>query len=263
MIYEDKTILERRAIEAKAKYLNAMLTPAEISWAALEEKYEIYYRAAFHLHTDRANKRTEWIKLLGLYYKPFSYIRVGTTDADREALEAAWAEIPSAERKLVEEKAKNMKESSNPLFQYWFEVESVFGFSEDKGKYFKHDAEGYTKKRQFWLEEIGMAVSPYTDKDPSLAKMEKDWTAKGVEEKKVVLRKARERRKRFVMDRKREEEAKTSGNYKPPEKKVTKKKSSGMVYKLYSQGGSYRFGKSNYYGSYNGNYYASGYRRRY
>jgi hypothetical protein len=34
-----------------AKYLKAMLNPADITWAAFEEKYGIYPRTAFILHT--------------------------------------------------------------------------------------------------------------------------------------------------------------------------------------------------------------------
>ena len=157
IIYEDKPILERRAIEVKAKYLKAMLTPAEIAWATFEKQYEVYPRPAFIMHTHWANRRSEWIKLLGLDYKPFSYIRVGATETDVQTLEAAWSVKSAAERQTVEEKARLVKETANPLLLFWYEVESVFGYSEDKEKYFKKDPAAYTKKRELWLGAVGMS----------------------------------------------------------------------------------------------------------
>ena len=165
---------------------------------------------------------------------------------------------------LSRTKARVVKDSTNPLFQYWYELESVFEYSEDKEKCFKKDPAGFIAKRQLWLEAIGMAVSPYTDQSPNPSQMEGHWIEKGTEEKKVVWRKAREERERFVRDRTREEDAKKSENHKAAEKKDTKKSSSGRVSKSYSSGYS-RYGGHSYGYGYESSYgrYNSGYKRRY
>lgn len=250
MVYEDKPILERRAVEAKARYLKVMLVFTDIPCAEFEAKYEIYPRSAFHIHTHWGRKRTEWTKLLGLFYSPFSYIKIAPTHAEKQALDSAWAEKSSAERKLIEERATEVKESSNLLFQQWHEVEAVFGHSEDKDTYFRNKtAPAYSTMRQLWLEAIGMAVAPYSGSYPDQATMDGHWAAKGVEEKKVVLNKARAERERFVRVRKREEQAKQSGNYKPPEKKPAKKGSTNGVSKPCRNGYSYGYSPSRYPGS--------------
>jgi hypothetical protein len=68
-----------------------MLNPADITRTAFEEKYEIYPRTAFMLHTHWTSKCFEWIKVMGLDCSPFSYIKVAPTDVETQVLEAAWA----------------------------------------------------------------------------------------------------------------------------------------------------------------------------
>jgi hypothetical protein len=211
-IYEDMSVFERSAIEAKAKYLKLMLKPRSLNWSAFEAKYEIYPRSVFFIHTHWIVKRKEWVELLRLKYKPFDYLKIAPTDADNEALEAAWATISPAARNSIEEKAHKIKESANPLFQSFSEVESVFGYTKDKEKYFTKHYLDYNKTRDLWFEAIGMTESP------SQEKMDIDWAAKSIEEKKIMLSKAREERERFGRDRHREAEAKMSIYYKAGKK---------------------------------------------
>lgn len=159
VVYEDQSILERRSLEAKAKYLMLMLNAPSLPWSDFEAKYEIYPRAVFHLHTQWTNKRKEWIELLGLNYKPFEYIKIAPTDEEKEALESAWASKSSETRQSIERKAQHVADVANPLFQLFSELESLFGYSEDKEKYFKKDLAGYMKNRDLWFEAIGIIQS--------------------------------------------------------------------------------------------------------
>jgi hypothetical protein len=146
----------------------------------------------------------------------------------------------------------------------------VFGYFDDKEKYYKNNATRHKAKRQFCLENIGMAVSPHTGKLTSQAKLERDWITKGIKEKNIVLRKVREERERFVRYREREKETKSIENYRPPENKDAKRRSvaagcgsHGIAIILGFGRTEYSF--SNSYTGYGGPYgkYNSRYRRSY
>lgn len=147
------------------------------------------------------------------------------TDEEKQAFETVWAVKSNSQRKHLEEKAKSIKESANPLFQDWFQVERVFGYYEEKERYFSNNITGHETERKSWLEAIGLATSPYTDDPPSEAEMIQDWISRRIEEKKIVLKRAREEKERFVRDMNGGKEAKQFGNYKLPDGKVDKKTS--------------------------------------
>lgn len=257
-VYEDLPILERRAIEKRAEYLKAMLSRPETSWADFEKQYEIHPRDAFIIHTHWVTKRSRWLGELGLDYEPFNnYIKIVSTEADRQALEAAWALKSPDERQRVKEEGENIKNNTNPLFDSWAEFESVFGYAGDTEKHFKYNHAGYKTNRLAWLAAIGMSVAPYTNSSNGYSAMDPDWKARGAD-----LKKAQEERARFVRDKHREEEAKVSGNYKAPKKTGVQKTAGGRVSKYYSNNS--RFG-GGYYGggSSSSGTYESGYNSRY
>lgn len=56
-LYDEKPRVERRAIEAKAECINAMLDPPSPSWETLEQTYEIYPASAFTTYGAYLDKR--------------------------------------------------------------------------------------------------------------------------------------------------------------------------------------------------------------
>jgi len=236
-VYSDKTIPERRAIEAKAKYLKVMLTPVIPSWHGVEKAYEIYPRSAFARHSDYSEKRREWLQLLELDFKPFRYVNLTPSDVDMEAVEVAWSECGEAKRKSVEDKAKMVMGDCNPILHSWDELEEVFGIIKEEERDFKDDPYGYDLKRRGWVQAIGLESEPYfKDQMASPIVRQEAWELINVGKRRAIIRKARVEKERYVRDKARQQAEKKGSNYQAPTslttatpKAVSKPRSSGWT----------------------------------
>ena len=227
-IYSNKPIFERRAVEAKAKYLRVMLNPPVPSWQALEGAYEINPRTGFTLHKMYTEKRAEWLKLLGIYMKPFWSAKLSESEDEKEAKEVAWSEIEESKRQDVEQKARKLKSESNPILQSWAELESTFCYASDIDRKFKNDPGGYSYFRKSWLQAIGVDVSPYNDPIADEFAIEMDWKSKSIAQKKPIVDKAKAEKERWLRDQARRKIEKAESNYKAPEKAAEKSASKSL-----------------------------------
>lgn len=194
-LYQDKPILERRAIQAKAEYLNALLIPIERSWISFEETYQIYPRQDFKTHTDWQKERANWLEMLGLKYKPYLYLRVNTVDTDLEACDVAWAKLNATVRAAKEAEASAIKSPKVPVLESWLQFEMVHGLVSAKDKY---DVVGYQTARLRWLKAIGLDFEPFISGEAQDldGRMQVVWAKKEVEERVVILRRAEGRGRR-------------------------------------------------------------------
>lgn len=260
-LYDEKPRVERRAIEAKAKYINAMLDPPNPSWETLEKAYEIYPVSAFTTHAAYCDKRREWLQQLGLDIAPFCYITLELAEGNMQGMEVAWSAMTAAERNKVLEAAKTIKENNDPVIDSWSEFEQVYGFIKEKDKEFKKDLTGYAKTRGDWIVAIGLDVGPYKNANSTPQSLQAAWSKKSIEERKVIIDKAKYEKERYVRDMARKKAAKASGNYKAPASEVKKTTKSSSGYRV-SKSSSYRgsgYGGSSY--SYRSSGYDFGYRR--
>lgn len=263
-LYDQKPSVERRAIEAKAKYINAKSNMPALSWEVLEKDYEIYPVSAFTTHTAYSEKRREWLQKLGLDVVPFCYKTAQLYEGNMQGMEIAWSELTGFERNRVLEAAKTIKENSNPVVETWAEFEYTYGFTKEKDKEFKNDPVGYSKKRGLWIIDIGLDVEPFKSIISSPTALQAAWSTKPIEERKIIINKAKWEKERFVRDLARKKAEKAGGNYKAPptEVKKTSKRSSTTKSSnsKVSKSSSYRNNRYSYggYGGYGGSY-SSGY----
>ncbi|KAF7901776.1 uncharacterized protein EAF01_007075 [Botrytis porri] len=263
-LYDQKPRVERRAIEAKAKYINAKPNFPALSWETLEKDYEIYPESAFTTHTAYSDKRREWLQKLGLDVIPFCYKPAQLHEGNMQGMEIAWSEINEVERGRVLEKAKIIKEDSNPVVESWAEFEYTYGFTKEKDREFKNDPVGYSKKRGLWIIDIGLDVEPFKNVVSSSTALQAAWSAKPIEERKSIVNKAKWEKERFVRDLARKKAEKAGGNYKAPptEVKKTSKRSFTTKSSNYKVSKSYTYGKYSF-GGYHGRSYSSGYESGY
>ncbi|KAM0134334.1 hypothetical protein ACHAO1_005729 [Botrytis cinerea] len=271
-LYDQKPSVERRAIEAKAKYINAKPNMPDLSWENLEKEYEIYPVSAFTTNTAYSDKRREWLQKLGLDVIPFCYKTAQLHEGNMQGMEVAWSEMTEVERSRVLETAKTIKEDSNPVVELWSEFEYTYGFTKEKDKEFKNDPVGYSKKRGLWIIDIGLNVEPFKNVNAGPTALQAAWSTKPIEERKAIANKAKWEKERFVRDLARKKAEKAGGNYKPPptEVKKTSKRSSTTKpsnYKV-SKPSTYRNNQYGYggYGGYGRSYssrygYGCGYKR--
>ncbi|TGO40729.1 hypothetical protein BHYA_0032g00080 [Botrytis hyacinthi] len=263
-LYDQKPSVERRAIEAKAKYINAMPNLPALSWETLEKDCEIYPVSAFTTHTAYSEKRREWLQKLGLDVIPFCYKTAQLHEGNMQGMEIAWSENTEVERSRVLEAAKTIKEDSNPVVESWAEFEYTYGFTKEKDKEFKHDPAGYYKKRGLWIVDIGLDVEPFRSVISSPTALQAAWSTKPIEERKAIINKAKWEKERFVRDLARKKAEKSGGNYKAPPTEVKKpsKRSSATKSSNYkvSKSSSHKYHRYGYggYGGYGGSY-SSGY----
>ncbi|KAF7879497.1 hypothetical protein EAF04_000693 [Stromatinia cepivora] len=244
--YDRKPRAERRAIEAKAKYINAMLNPPNPSWVTLEETYEIYPASAFTAYAAYIEKRRQWLQKLGLDITPFCYKTLELSEGNMQGMEVAWSAMTEVERNKVLETAKIIKEDSNPVVDSWSDFEYTYSFTKEKDKEFKNDPTGYAKKRGYWIIDIGL------DADSTLTSLQAAWSKKPIEERKSIVNKAKYEKERYVRDLARKKAEKTGDNYKAPpseakktsKRSSTSKSSSNKVLKSSSS----RYGYSGYFG---------------
>ncbi|KAF7949094.1 hypothetical protein EAE96_008264 [Botrytis aclada] len=256
-LYDQKSKVERRAIEAKAKYINAQPNMPALSWETLENDYEIYPVSAFTTHTAYSDKRREWLQKLGLDVLPFCYKTAQLHEGNMQGMEIVWSEMTEVERNRVLEMAKTIKEDSNPVVESWAEFEYTYGFTKEKDKEFKNDPVGYFKKRGLWIIDIGLNVEPFKNVNASSITLQATWSAKPIEERKAIVNKAKWEKERFVRDLARKKAEKAGGNYKAPPtevKKTTKRFST-------AKSSNYKVPKSSNYR--NNQYGYSGYGRSY
>ncbi|KAF7930165.1 hypothetical protein EAE99_004358 [Botrytis elliptica] len=241
-LYDQKPSVERRAIEAKAKYINAKPNLPALSWETLEKDYEIYPVSAFTTHTAYSDKRREWLQKLSLDVIPFSYKTAQLHEGNMQGMEIAWSEMTEVERNIVLEMAKSIKEDSNPVVESWAEFEYTYGFIKEKDKEFKND--------------------PSVISSPTA--LQAAWSTKPIEERKAIANKAKWEKERFVRDLARKKAEKAGDNYKAPptEVKKTSKRSSTTKSSNYKVSKSSSYRKNGYgyggYGGYGGSY-SSGY----
>ncbi|TGO14216.1 hypothetical protein BTUL_0056g00240 [Botrytis tulipae] len=263
-LYDQKPSVERRAIEAKAKYINAKPNLPALSWETLEKNYEIYPVSAFMTYTEYSEKRREWLQKLGLDVLPFCYKTAQLHEGNMQGMEIAWSEMTEVGRGRVLEAAKTIKEDSNPVVESWAEFEYTYGFTKEKDKEFKNDPVGYSKKRGLWIIDIGLNVEPFKSVISSPTALQAAWSTKPIEERKPIINKAKWEKERFVRDLARKTAEKAGGNYKAPptEVKKTSKRSSTTKSSnsKVSKSSSYRNNRYSYggYGGYGGSY-SSGY----
>ncbi|KAJ8065288.1 hypothetical protein OCU04_005986 [Sclerotinia nivalis] len=127
-LYDEKPRVERRAIEAKAKYINAMLDPPNPSWVTLEQTYEIYPASAFTAYAAYLDKRRQWLQQLGLDIVPFCYKTLELSEGNMQGMEVAWSAMTEVERNKVLETAKIIKEDSNPVVDSWPDFEHTWPY---------------------------------------------------------------------------------------------------------------------------------------
>ncbi|TGO63026.1 hypothetical protein BOTNAR_0106g00220 [Botryotinia narcissicola] len=263
-LYDQKPSVERRAIEAKAKYINAKPNLPALSWETLEKDYEIYPVSAFTTHTAYSDKRREWLQKLGLDVIPFCYKTAQLHAGNMQGMEIAWSEMTEVERNRVLEAAKTIKEDSNPVVESWAEFEYTYGFTKEKDKEFKNDPVSYSKKRGLWIIDVGLDVEPFKSVISSPAALQSAWSTRPIEERKTIINKAKWEKERFVRDLARKKAEKAGGNYRPPPTEVKKTSKRSTATKLssskVSKSSSYRNNRYSYggYGGYGGSY-SSGY----
>lgn len=228
-IYELLPILDRRAIEAKARYLKMICNPPAVSWMAIETANELYPSTGFSKHAEYNDKRREWLKLLEMDHKPFWYKNVTFTEAHRQAFEVAWSEKPEAQRIAIQRKAEALKAGWNPLLDSWILMEDTYGYSKEKDKEFRNDYSGYLSKRRFWLNAIGLGALPYSDFRSSTIELDADWKSKSLDEKKAIVEKAKAEKERYVRDKARQQAAIASGQYQAPKAAAPLKESKTMT----------------------------------
>lgn len=203
-LYNGKSRVERRAIEAKAKYINAMLNPPNPSWERLEKTYEIYPATGFTLHTRYHEKRREWLLQLGLDIPPFCDKTLELHEGNMQGMEVAWSAMTEAERKRILETAKSIKEDNNPILNSWSALEEVYGFTQEKEKEFKNDSAGYNKKRNLWITDIGLHVDPFKNANATATSLQAAWCKKSIAERKTIVNKAKFEKERYVRDKARQ-----------------------------------------------------------
>ncbi|KAF7948433.1 uncharacterized protein EAE97_003844 [Botrytis byssoidea] len=241
-LYDQKPSVERRAIEAKAKYINAKPNLPAVSWETLEKDYEIYPVSAFTTYTAYSDKRREWLQKFGLDVIPFCYKTAQLHEGNMQGMEIAWSEMTEVESGRVLEAAKTIKEDSNPVFESWAEFEYTYGFTKEKDKEFKNN--------------------PSVISSPTA--LQAAWSTKPIEERKTIINKAKWEKERFVRDLARKKAEKAGGNYKPPPNEVKKTSKRSSTTKSsnsrVSKSSSYRNNRYSYggYGGYGGSY-SSGY----
>ncbi|PVH85651.1 hypothetical protein DL98DRAFT_650633 [Cadophora sp. DSE1049] len=110
--YTKLSVVKRRAIEAKAKYLKVMLNPPKPTFREFEELYSIHKKQDFARQSEHKTKRGEWIRAIGLDDPPFSWYPYTTTElgiAQCERTEVAWNALGLARRRELETKAAEYK----------------------------------------------------------------------------------------------------------------------------------------------------------
>ncbi|KAI9646290.1 hypothetical protein NHQ30_005731 [Ciborinia camelliae] len=262
--------VERRAIEAKAKYINAMLNPPNPSWETLEKTYEIYPATAFTVYAAYINKRRQWLHQLSLDVAPFCYKTLELPEGSMQGMEVAWSTMYDVERNKILETAKTIKQDNNPVLNSWTALEDVYGFTKEKEKEFKNDPTGYIKKREYWIIDIGLNVDPFKNPQATPISLQEAWSQKPIAERKTIVDKARYEKERYVRDLARKKLEKAGDNYKAPPSEIKKsskgssaKKSSGNKISKSSDYRSSRYGSARYTGRSttfpNSGYFAYGY----
>jgi hypothetical protein len=155
--YNRKPVMERQAIEAKARFLRTMLTAPRPLWLEMKVKYEIYPRTSFATQAAYSEKHREWFRNIGLDVEPF-YLNPSSTVSEQvlgEGAEMARCEMEATVRAAVEEKvrrlrtnpqtpvqerAKKSKMPSPPpldMLKWWTAVDAAYGLSQaDFGRQF-------------------------------------------------------------------------------------------------------------------------------
>ncbi|KAK0126634.1 hypothetical protein ONS95_008220 [Cadophora gregata] len=145
--YNKLSVVKRRAIEAKAKYLNVMLNPPKPLFKEFEEQYSIHKEEDFGRKPEHKTKRGDWLRAIGLDFEPFCWYPYTTTEfgvAQSERTEVAWNDLGLAKRRELESKAAEYK-SSQTWGLSWGQIEDRIGFTPG-------DGEKWTR----WLAAIGM-----------------------------------------------------------------------------------------------------------
>lgn len=106
--YSKLTVVKRRAIEAKAKFLKVKLKPPKPLFKDFEEQYFVHKKEDFSGKDDHKAKRGEWLRAIGLDDEPFCWYPYNTTElgiAQEEKTEVAWNDLGLAARQAIEAKA--------------------------------------------------------------------------------------------------------------------------------------------------------------
>ena len=192
-IFSLRPILERKAIESRAKFFKLKANPANPSWEDFERDHEIYPASCFISRGEYVNKRREWLASLGLDCSTFSYVNFIVRY--NEAAEVEWNEMTSNLRQYIATCALRLKTDQNPLLVSWNLVEEVFGYSLE---HFQGDLGKFLAKRGSWLEAttMGTKISPEIHVDAYQTK----WNYMSVMYKWVVLEIARGDKEQFCRE---------------------------------------------------------------
>ncbi|KAB8296982.1 hypothetical protein EYC80_002385 [Monilinia laxa] len=252
-LYEEKSRVERRAIQAKAIYINAMLDPPNMTWETFETTYEIYPASTFTVFTVWSNKRREWLERLGLNISPFRYTALELADGNVQCMEVAWSAMTDVARNKILETAQIIKEEGNPVLNYWSSLEESYGFAKEEKNVHKSHAASYAKKRESWIIAIGLDVYPFKSPTATPASLQASWSKKSIDQRKSIVKKAKYEKERHVRDMARKNLEKAGDNYKysPSEAKKTSyhpstKNSSGNKVSKSTSYSSNRYGYSGY-----------------
>ena len=145
--YNKLSVVKRRSIEAKAKYLKVMLNSPKPTFKEFEEQYSIHKKQSFVRKNDHKAKRGEWLRAIGLDIEPFCWYPYTTTElgiSQYEKTEVAWNDLGLARRRELEAKAAAFK-GSQTWGLSWGQIEDSIGFT-------PNDGERWTQ----WLAAIGM-----------------------------------------------------------------------------------------------------------
>lgn len=145
--YNKLSVVKRRSIEAKAKYLKVMLNSPKPTFKEFEEQYSIHKKQDFVGKNDHKAKRGEWLRAIGLDIEPFCWYPYTTTElgiSQYEKTEVAWNDLGLARRRELEAKAAEFKGSQTSGLS-WGQIEDSIGFT-------PNDGERWTQ----WLAAIGM-----------------------------------------------------------------------------------------------------------
>lgn len=252
-LYDEKSRVERRAIEAKAIYMNAMLNPPDMSWETFENTYEIYPASTFTVFTAWINKRREWLERLGLNISPFCYTALELAEGNVQCMEVAWGAMTDVTRNKILETAQVIKENGNPVLNYWSSLEENYGFAKEEENVHKSHPASYVKKRESWIIAIGLDVYPFKNPKATPASFQAAWSKLSIDERKSIVQKAKYEKERYVRDMARKDLEKAGNNYKHAVSEAKKKSyrpstksSSGNKVSKSSSYRSNRYGYSGY-----------------
>lgn len=114
LTYKNLTVVKRRSIEAKARYLKVMLNPPNPTFGKFEEQYSVHKREDFARQSDHKSNRRHWLRAIGLDVEPFCWYPQTATElgiAQFEKAEVAWHDFGLARCQELEAKATEYRDA--------------------------------------------------------------------------------------------------------------------------------------------------------